>query len=87
MAGPVRFMRRPSGSIETYDADRAPILANNFETVFTRESSLPETVQQSRTDIAKMEYVQITCIDKRRILKSLQKRQISGPGWHSTNPV
>ncbi len=64
------------------------ILANHFETVFIRESSFPEVVPQSRTDVAKMEHVQITCGDVKRILKSppQKKRQTPGPGWHSTNP-
>ncbi len=48
-------------------------LANHFETVFTHESSFPEVVPQSRTDAAKIDYVQITCGDVKRILKSLKK--------------
>ncbi len=72
-------------SIATNGVDRAQVLANHFETVFTRESSFPETVLQSRTDVAKIEYVQITCSDVRKIIKSL-KKQIPGPEWHSTNP-
>ncbi len=51
-------------------------LANHFGTVFTHESSFPEVVPQSRTDVAKIEYVQITCGDVKRILKSLKKIQI-----------
>ncbi len=57
----------------------------NFETVFTRESSLPEVGSQNRTDVAKIEYAQITCGDVKRVLKSL-KKTIPGPGRHSTNP-
>ncbi len=45
----------------------AQILANHFETVLTRESSLPEVVPQSRTDGAVIEYVQITCGDVKRM--------------------
>ncbi len=44
----------------------------HFETVFTRESSLPVVVPQSRT-AAKIDYVQITCGDVKRIVKSLKK--------------
>ncbi len=36
-----------NGSIATNDADKAQILANHFETVFTRESTLLEVVPQS----------------------------------------
>ncbi len=61
------------------------MLANHFETAFTREGSLPQTFPQIRTDVAKIEYVQITCSDVRRVLKSLKKRQIPEPGWSSTN--
>ncbi len=68
---PYLRLRRPYGSIATNDADKGQILANNFETVFTRESSLPETVPQSRTHVAKKEYAQITCSGVGRILKSL----------------
>ncbi len=50
-----------------------------FETVFTRESSLPETVPQSRTDVAKIRHVQIACCDVRRILKSLKNDKSPGP--------
>ncbi len=57
----------------TNDADKGPSLANHFETVFTRESSLPEVVLQSRINAAKIDYVQITCGDVKRILKSLKK--------------
>ncbi len=71
-------MRRPNGSIATNDADKAQILANHFETVFTRESSLPEVVTQGRIDAAKIDYVQITCGDVKRILKSLKKDKSSG---------
>ncbi len=72
-------MRRLNGSIATNDADTAQILANHFETVFTRESSLPEEVSQNRTDVAKIEYAQITCGDVKRILKSIKKDNFSGP--------
>ncbi len=72
-------MRRPNGSIATNDADKAQILANHFETVFTRESSLPEVVPQSRTDFAKIEYLQITCGDVKRVLKSLKKDKSPDP--------
>ncbi len=40
---------------------------NNFETVFTREISLPEVVPQSHTDAAKIDYVQIKCGDVKSI--------------------
>ncbi len=46
--------------------DKALTLTKHFQTVFTRESSLSETVPQSRIGIAKIEYVQITCTDVRR---------------------
>ncbi len=70
---PIPGLRRPNGSIATNDADKAQILANHFETVFTRESSLLEVVPQSRTDAAKIDYAQINCGDVERILKSLKK--------------
>ncbi len=79
-------MTRTNGSIATNDADKAQILVNNFKTVFTRRSSLPEVVPQSRADVAKIGYVQITCGDVERILKSLKKRHLPGSGGHSTNP-
>ncbi len=60
-------MRRLNGSIETNDADKAQVLANHFETLFTGESSLPEVVPQSHTDAAKIDYVQIKCGDVKRI--------------------
>ncbi len=65
--------------IATNDADKAQVLANDFETVFTRESFHPEAVPQSRTDVAKIEHVQITFSDVRRILKSLKKYKSPGP--------
>ncbi len=67
-------MRRPNGSIAINDADKAQILANHFETVFTRESSLPEVVPQNRTDAAKIDYVQITCGDVKKDFKIPKKR-------------
>ncbi len=76
---PIPRLRRSNGSIAENDADKAQVLANNFEYVFTRESSLPETVPQSRTDVTKIEYVQVTCSDVRRILKSLKKDKSPGP--------
>ncbi len=63
----------------TNDADQAQILANHFETVFTRESSLPEVFPQSHIDAARIDYVQITCGDVKRILKSLKKDKSPGP--------
>ncbi len=66
-------LRRLNGSIETNDADKAQVLANHFETLFTCESSIPETFIQRRTDVAKIEYEQITCSDVRRALISLKK--------------
>ncbi len=62
-----------------HDADKAQILANYFETVFTHGSSLPETVPQSRTGVAKIGYVQMTCGDVERIFKSLKKDKSPGP--------
>ncbi len=62
-------LRRTNGPIVTNDADKAPILANHFETVFTRVSSLPGTVPQSRIDVAKKEYVPVICSDIRRIFR------------------
>ncbi len=70
---PIPWLRRPNGSIATNDADKAQISANHFETVFTRESALPEIVPQSRTDVAKIDYVKVKCSDVRKILKSLKK--------------
>ncbi len=68
---PTPGLRKPNGSIATHDADKAQILANRF-VVLPRESSLPEVVPQSRIDAAKIDYVQITCGDVKRILKSLK---------------
>ncbi len=76
---PIPWLRRPNGSIATNDVDEAQISANHFEIVFTRESSLPEIVSQSRNDVAKIEYVQITCSDVRKILKSLKKEKFPCP--------
>ncbi len=73
MGEPIPELRRTNGSAATSDADKAQILAKHFETVFTRESSLPETVPQSRIVVAKIEYLQITCSDVRKMLKSLKK--------------
>ncbi len=64
---PIPRLRRPNGSIAKNDADKAQILAFHFETVFTRESSLPEVASQSRTNVAKIKYVQITCGEVKRI--------------------
>ncbi len=36
-------------------------------------------VPQSRTDVAKIEFVQITCGDVKRILQSLKKDKSLGP--------
>ncbi len=38
-----------------------------------------DVVQQSRTDAAKIDYVQITCGDVKRIVKSLKKDKSPGP--------
>ncbi len=76
-------MRRSNGSVAINDADKAQILANHFETAFTRESSLPEVVPQSSTDVAKIEYVQITCGDVKKILKSRMVVNIGIPSEKS----
>ncbi len=51
---PIPGLRRPSGSIETNDEQKAQILANRFQTVYTRESSLHEVGLQSHTENAKI---------------------------------
>ncbi len=76
---PIAWLRKPNGCIATNDADKAQISAKHFETVFTRESSLPETVPQSCTDVAKIEYVRIACSDVRKVLKYLKKDKFPGP--------
>ncbi len=76
---PIPGLRTPNGPIAINDADKAQILANHFETVLTCESSLPEAVPQCRTDVAKIECVQITCSGVKRILKSIKKDKSPGP--------
>ncbi len=60
---PVPRLRRPDGSIETNDEEKAQILAKHFQTVYTRERSLPDVGLPSHTENAKIEYVQILCND------------------------
>ncbi len=44
----------------------AQILANHFQTVYTRERSLPDVGLPSHTENAKFEYVQILCNDVKK---------------------
>ncbi len=70
---PIPGLRRPDGSIETNDEEKAQVLANHFQTVYARESSLPDVDLPSHTEYAKIEYVQILCNDVKKILKSQKK--------------
>ncbi len=63
---PIPGLRRPDGSIETNDEEKAQILANHFQTVYTRERSLLDVGLPSHTENAKIEYVQILCNDVKR---------------------
>ncbi len=71
---PIPGLRRPDGSVETNDEQKAQILANHFQTLYTREVGLP-----SHTEDAKIEYVQILCNDVKKLLKSLKKDKSPGP--------
>ncbi len=70
---PIPGLRRPDGSIETNDEEKAQILANQFQTAYTRERSLPDVDLPGHTENAKIEYVQILCNDVKKILQSLKK--------------
>ncbi len=70
---PIPELRRPDGSIEANDEQKAQILANHFQTVYTSESSLPEVGLPSDIENAKIEYVQVLCNDVKKILKSQKK--------------
>ncbi len=59
-------LRRPDGSIETNDEETAQILYDHFQTVYTRESSLPKIGLPSHSENAKIEYVQVLCKNVRR---------------------
>ncbi len=72
-------LRRPNGSIETNDGEKAQILANIFQIVLTRQSFLPEVVLQINAENAKMENVQLDCNNVNKIFKSLQKYKFPGP--------
>ncbi len=52
---PIPGLRAPDGTIETNDEQKAQILANHFQTVYTREPSLPEVGLPSDTETAKIE--------------------------------
>ncbi len=73
---PIPGLRRPDGSTETNDKEKAQTLANHFQTVYTRESSLPEVGLPSHTENAKIEYVQVLCTDVKKILKALKKTRV-----------
>ncbi len=59
--------------------EKAQILANIFQIVFTHQSSLPEVVLQSNAENAKMENVQLDCNNVNKIFKFLQKYKFPGP--------
>ncbi len=64
---PIPGVRSPDGSIETNDEEKTQSLANHFQTVNTRERSLPDVGLPSHTENAKIEYVQILCNDVKKI--------------------
>ncbi len=76
---PIPGLRRPDGSIETNDEEKAQLFANHFQTAYIRERSLPDVGPPSHTENAKIEYVQILCNDVKKILKSLKKDKSPGP--------
>ncbi len=49
-------MRRLDGSIETNNEEKAQIIANSFQTVYTRESSLHELGPPSNTRNSKQSH-------------------------------
>ncbi len=51
---PIPGLRRLDGSIETNDEEKAQILANHFQTVYTRERSLPDVDLPSHTEDVKL---------------------------------
>ncbi len=50
---PIPGLRRPDGSIETNDEEKEQILANHFQTVYTRERSLSDVGLTSHTENTK----------------------------------
>ncbi len=75
---PIPGLRRPDGSTETNDKEKAQTLANHFQTVYTRESPLPEVGLPSNTENAKIEYVQVLCTDVKNF-KVPKKDTCPGP--------
>ncbi len=70
---PILGLRRPEGSIGTNGEEKAQILANHFQTVYTRERSLPDVGLPSHPENAKIVYVKVLWNDVNKILKSLKK--------------
>ncbi len=58
---PIPGLRRPNGSIETNDEQKAQILANHFQTLYTRGSSFPEVGLPSHTENAQIANEQVLC--------------------------
>ncbi len=69
-------MRRPDGSIETNDEEKAQMFAYNFQTVYTHENTLLEVGLPSRTENAIIQNVQVFCNDVKKDLKVLNNRQV-----------
>ncbi len=76
---PILGLRRPDGSIEANDEERAQILANHFQTAYTLEHSLHDVELPSRPENAKIEYVQIICNDVKKDFKVPKKDTSLGP--------
>ncbi len=51
-------LRSADGSMETNDEEKAQILANHFQSIYTRESYLPEVGLPSHTENATIESAQ-----------------------------
>ncbi len=69
MRDPIPGLRRPDGSVEANEEKRAQILDNHFQTVYTRESSLPEVGIPRPTASATIENVQVLRNHVKKILK------------------
>ncbi len=63
--------------------EKAQILTNIFQIVFTHQSSLPEVVLHSNAENAKMENFHLACNKVNQIFKSLQRYKFSGPDGSS----
>ncbi len=60
-------MRRPDGSIETNDEEKAQKIANNFQTVYTHKNTLLEVGLPSHTVNVTIQNVQVLCNDVKKV--------------------